>query len=81
MSTNGKTPIEPIEPELEPEYVGAYRYPLREGCAGVSGDYVEDLEYCDAEATHTIVMRSVNGHLNEIAMCDDCGEPEDARRE
>ena len=76
--SESKTRIPEVDSEHEPEYVGAYAEPLREACAGVTGDYVEDIEFCDADATHTVVMRDPNGELHEIAMCDACGEPGDA---
>lgn len=64
--------------ELDPEYVGAYTEPLWDTCAHVEGDLAEELEYCDAEATHTVVFCEPSGELYEIPMCDDHGEPEDA---
>ncbi len=71
MST--KTPI-------EPEYVGAFSEPVADRCFERKGDFVEELEQCSNDATHTVVMRSPSGVLHEVAMCDECGEPEDAAK-
>ena len=75
--SDGKTRIKTVEPEHEPEYVGAYSEPKNEECQNWVGEYVEDVEQCEDTATHTIVMRSPDGKMHEIATCDDCGEPED----
>ena len=75
-----KTRIPTAKPELEPEYVGAFSEPVGDACWNYRGEYIEDLEKCDEPATHTVVMRESTGDLAEIAMCDNCGEPRDARR-
>lgn len=74
------SPIDTVDPEIEPEYVGAH--------SGVTNDECQEWEdaepeadrfvptQCGDEATHTVVMKSENG-LHEIAMCDGCGEPDD----
>lgn len=67
--------------ESDQEYVGAYAEPLWNRCAHVEGDLAEELEYCDTEATHTVVLRDPSGELQEIPMCDDHGKPEDAERQ
>lgn len=73
--TKDKTEIETVAPELEPEYVGAHSSLVNETCQNFIGEYQEDVEACGNEATHTVVMWS--GSMHQIAMCDDCGEPED----
>lgn len=81
--TNGeteKTPIEPLEPHLEPEYVGAYSDVEWDECTHVEGEHVEDLEFCNADATHTVVERNPSGELCRLPMCDEHGAPEDAER-
>lgn len=75
--TEHKTRIKTVEPELEPEYVGAYNETESHQCQNWVGEYVEDVAQCKNDATHTIVMRSPNGSLHEIASCDSCGEPDD----
>ena len=75
-----QTPIPDAAPEHEPEYVGAYSEPTVEYCCNYVGEYIEDVERCPNDASHTVVMRTPTDDLQEIAMCDDCGEPEDARR-
>lgn len=76
--TESKTPIPTVEPEREPEYVGAYSEPCDDQCADMNGNFVEDLIRCANDATHTVVMKEPNGGLAEIPMCEDCGEPQDA---
>jgi len=75
--SESKTEIKTVPPEQEPEYVDAHSTPIRDKCAEYKGDYVEGLEKCGREATHTVVMRSPNGDLAEVPMCEECGEPED----
>lgn len=72
-----KTEILTVEPEYEPEYVGAHSEPTGDECCNWQGEYQEDVEQCGDDATHTVVMRSPNGTLSEIPMCDECGEPQD----
>jgi NAD-dependent SIR2 family protein deacetylase len=64
-----------IEPEKEPEYVGAHSALAAEQCQNWIGETTDEVEQCEREATHTVVM--FHGKLSEIAMCDRCGEPED----
>jgi hypothetical protein len=71
--TESKIPT--IDPEIEPEYVGAHSALHNERCQNWCGETVDDVEQCGDDATHTVVM--YNGSLHEIAMCDDCGEPQD----
>jgi|AntRauTorcE11898_2_1112593.scaffolds.fasta_scaffold74039_2 hypothetical protein len=68
-----------IEPEKEPEYVGAHSALADEQCQGwdTVGPFDEPtIRACQHDATHTIVMVTGSG-LHEVAMCDDCGEPDD----
>jgi hypothetical protein len=69
-----------ISPEKEPEYVGAHSALADERCQNWQ-DAAPDVErfsptQCDRDATHTVVMADENG-IREVAMCDECGEPED----
>ncbi len=69
--------IPTVDPEVEPEYVGAHSG-LSDGqdvCKYWDGETREDIDQCGNPATHTIVM--YDGSLHEIAMCDSCGEPDD----
>jgi hypothetical protein len=53
-----------VAPETEPEYVGAHS-----GAEGVCGDAIETedgLEWCDALAIHTVVMKA-NDRIHEAA--------------
>lgn len=68
--------IPEIDPRKEPEYVGAHSEITNPTCQNWVGETRDDVEQCGAEATHTVVMKS-GGGLSEIAMCDDCGEPDD----
>lgn len=70
-----RTRIETIEPEKEPEYVGAHSGLDADQCENWVGEFEETIDQCGGDATHTVVMYS--GKLHEIAMCDDCGEPDD----
>lgn len=69
--------IPTIAPEKEPEYVGAHSGlpDDQEVCGNWTGSTPSEMAACVAEATHTVVM--YDGSLVEIAMCDDCGEPQD----
>lgn len=69
--------IPTIDPQKEPEYVGAFSGLSAEWCQNYIGETRDEIEKCGNEATHTVVMASGSG-AHEIAMCDECGEPEDA---
>jgi len=71
------TDIPTIDPEKEPEYVGAFSAKAAEHCQNYLGETRDEIEQCGREATHTVVMASKTG-THEIAMCDECGEPDDA---
>lgn len=68
------------DPEAEPEYVGAHSAVVADECQEWKDAEPESERFvptkCGAEPTHTIVMKDASG-LTELAMCDDCGEPED----
>lgn len=68
--------IETIDPEIEPEYVGAHSALSSSLCQNWMGDTPSEMEQCEVPATHTVVMFDGKG-LCEIAMCDECGEPQD----
>lgn len=70
--------IPTIDPEIEPEYVGAYSGLADERCCNWFGETTHTLGECGQEATHSVVMAS-GSKLSVIAMCDDCGEPNDVR--
>lgn len=70
-----KTRIPTIDPEKEPEYVGAHSAVNKEQCTHYVGEFREDITRCENAATHTIVM--YDGSLHEMASCDECGQPED----
>lgn len=73
-----KRRIPEVDPEHEPEYVGAYGTTSEDRCQQWHGEYIGEVEQCDREATHTLVIRNpATGSLKEIASCDECGEPED----
>lgn len=74
--TQQKTRIETVDPEVEPEYVGYHSDVHADQCENYAGEYVEDIERCENEATHTCVVYDGNS-LHEIAMCDECGDPEE----
>lgn len=75
VTTDQKTPVETLDPEIEPEVVGFHSGADAEQCENYTGEYVEDVERCENEATHTCVY--YDGVLHELAMCDDCGEPDE----
>lgn len=79
MSEHITNEIPEVEPEHEPEYVGAHSGRARDYCSNWVGDSPREVTRCDEESTHTVVMRSPNGELSEIAMCDECGEPQDVQ--
>lgn len=68
--------LETIEPEKEPEYVGAHSSIIGAKCQHWLGETRADIEQCGDEPTHTIVMWT-GTKLAQMASCDDCGEPED----
>lgn len=68
--------IPTIDPEVEPEYVGAHSGRVNVQCQEYHGETRDEIERCGNFSTHTIVMESESG-VHEIAVCDDCGEPED----
>lgn len=70
-----KTRPDPVDPEVEPECVGFHSAVDAERCENYVGEFVEDIERCGNDATHTCVVYDGNS-LNEIAMCDECGDPE-----
>jgi len=79
------TPIQTAPLETEPEYVGVHSALASETCSNVYDDDPENTgpdefvpAMCDNDATHTVVM--FDGDFHEVAMCDDCGEPEDVDR-
>jgi hypothetical protein len=74
--TTANTERETVGPEHEPEYVGAHSEPVVDYCCHYIGDAREDVERCGDDATHSIVERTPKGNLVEIAMCDDCGNPD-----
>lgn len=65
-----------IAPEREPEYVGAHSARVNPDCQGWHQNDEGEMEQCGECSTHTVVMFS-GDRLHQIAMCDDCGEPED----
>lgn len=65
------------DPEKEPEYVGVHSAITHPTCQYTTGETREDVEACGEDATHTVVMFE-GKKLRQVAMCDDCGEPEDA---
>ena len=72
--------LETIDPEIEPEYVGAHSARVSPQCQDIHdangrGEPFEP-EQCENWSTHTIVMKDEGG-LHEPAMCDNCGEPDD----
>ena len=71
--------IKTIEPEREPEYVGAHSALVGERCQHWIGETTAEIHQCEAEATHTLVMFS-GTKLAQIASCDSCGEPDDVGR-
>ena len=66
-----------IAPEREPEYVGAHSALTDERCQHYLNVEGFSPKRCDQEATHTVVMADGSG-IHEVAMCDECGEPDDA---
>jgi len=76
LRADGGREIPTIDPEKEPEYVGVHSAIVNETCQNYIGETVDDIEPCAEPATHTVVMADASG-ATEIAMCDDCGEPED----
>ena len=67
---------ENIAPEVEPEYVGAHSALTDERCQHHPNVGGRDPSRCDRIATHTVVMADGSG-IHEVAMCDECGEPDD----
>jgi len=67
--------IPTVDPKIEPEYVGSHSAVTNDTCQNFTGDTVDSVEQCSNPATHTVVM--YDGDVKEIAMCDDCGEPDD----
>lgn len=74
-NTNQKRRIKTIDPEIEPETVGFHSGADAGQCENYTGEYVEDVQRCTNEATHTCVV--YDGDLHELAMCDECGELEE----
>jgi hypothetical protein len=72
MSSERKT----IAPEVEPEYVGAHSALTDGRCQNYLNVENSSPKRCDRDATHTIVMAD-GSSIHEIAMCDECGEPDD----
>lgn len=68
--------IPTIDPEKEPEYVGAHSAITHTECQNWQGETRDDVTKCGDKPTHTVVMFD-GKKLMQIAMCDDCGEPED----
>lgn len=68
--------IPTIDPEKEPEYVGAHSAISNSECQNYYGETRDDVQQCGEPATHTVVMFDGN-KLAQVAMCDSCGEPED----
>lgn len=75
--SQSQSDIPTVAPEQEPEYVGAFSALAAEWCQNYIGESREEVQKCGNEATHTVVMASGSG-AHTIAMCDECGEPEDA---
>ncbi len=74
MSESNETPT--IDPEKEPEYVGAYSARVAPDCQNHDGETKDDVEQCGEWSTHTVVMFD-GSELYQLAMCDECGEPQD----
>jgi len=73
MSADDAKTIPPVE---EPEYVGAHSALLNERCQHYPNIEGSSLGRCAQDATHTVV--TVDGNdIHEVAMCDECGEPDD----
>jgi hypothetical protein len=62
--------------DIEPEYVGVHSALAAERCEMPVGDSPDDVEWCADVATHTMVLFAT-GELQEIAVCDSCGEPDE----
>lgn len=71
--------IQEIDPEHEPEYVGAHSALVSERCSQWVGDTHQEIEKCGSPATHTIIMFS-GTKIAQIASCDTHGEPQDVSR-
>ena len=75
--------LKTIAPEREPEYVGAHTALTDSQCQNYldgNADHPDEPfrpERCENDATHTVVMADGDG-LHEQAVCDECGEPDDA---
>lgn len=69
-------PLPPYDPEIYPEYVGSHSALSAETCECYPEIVPNVRERCGADATHTVVMFSGDG-VSEVAMCDECGEPDD----
>lgn len=72
--------LKTIPIEIEPETVGAHSGLSNETCQEWE-DAEPDAErfvptQCGNDATHTLVVKTANG-LSEVAMCDECGIPDD----
>jgi hypothetical protein len=74
--------LETIDPEHEPEYVGAHSALVDEQCQNyfdANADKPDEPfvpERCEGDTTHTVVLADSDG-LHEQSLCDDCGEPDD----
>ena len=64
-----------IDPEIEPEYVGAHSGIDRADCRNWKEPHADGK--CENDATHTVVMFQGHGEVAQLAMCDECGQPED----
>ena len=73
MSESG---FKTIDPEIEPEYVGVHSALNREQCQHWVGDSPENVERCENNATHTVVIFD-GSDLIQMGSCDNCGEPDE----
>lgn len=77
--------LETIDPEREPEYVGAHSALTDEQCQNYLDGNADAPDEpfaptrCANDATHTIVLADGDG-LHEQSLCGDCGEPDDVER-
>jgi hypothetical protein len=69
--------IPTIAREKEPEHVGVHSAIVSETCQNYYGERQSDVQQCGEPATHTVVMWS-GSRLAQVAMCDQCGDPESA---
>ena len=67
---------ETIAAEMEPEYVGTHSALTDERCQHYPNIEESPPRRCNRDATHTVVMVDRND-IHEVAMCDECGEPDD----